>query len=404
MSPARHDAEQITAYCVSAIAGGIMFYRWLRMAKEDQQRVWRLYGWYSALMFCGSCFGAAAWASRIMFVKNRFEWTFNFHNLAERFSQRALDLSWTAAFVVTYAFEFLFLSAAQLMVLDRMSTFLSHAAPQLGDVMRARLVVGGRIVMAVVVLGNAAGLSANVAAAIYFQKSSDVHTTASAYYASNNTKDGLEQVASGVSLFQLGLYVLSVQRLFEVAVLFLIVAAFAVVGTMCAQHLSSALTVLHNSGPDKAANMRQTVDAAVTLGKEMRREIIVTTGFVFACFVLRSAASTMLALAFQLQNTAASCPGVVSDCDEACYNMFSHMNQWQIYTPVRTTAHTSPSPPHTISQEFQPTVVLISSPLALLVALWGMTNKRTRQLMSSRKQHTVDSAQLRRLHSSLPST
>jgi hypothetical protein len=48
------------------------------MAKEDQQRVWRLYGWYSALMACGSCFGVVAWASRIMFLVNRFECTFNF--------------------------------------------------------------------------------------------------------------------------------------------------------------------------------------------------------------------------------------------------------------------------------------------------------------------------------------
>ena len=33
--------------------------------------------------------------------------------------------------------------------------------------------------------------------------------------------------------------------------------------------------------------------------------------------------------------------------------------------------------------EFQLTVVLISSPLALMVALWGMTSKRALQLMKS---------------------
>jgi hypothetical protein len=263
------------------------------MAKEDQQRVWRLYGWYTALMFCGSCFGVVAWASRIMFLVNRFEWTFNFQNLAVRYSLRALDLSWTAAFVVAYAFEFLFLSAALLMVLDRMS----DAVPQqLGDVMRARLVVGGRIVMAVVVLGNAAGLSANVAAAIYFQKSSHDYNAASACYFSNNTNDGLEYVASGTSFFQRAIFVLSVQRLFEAAVLLLIVAAFAAVGIMCARRVSSALDGLHHSGLDMAAGMRiqqqfqQTVDVAVALGEEMRQEIIVTTSFVFVCFVLRSAA------------------------------------------------------------------------------------------------------------------
>ena len=66
---------------------------------EDRQRVWQLYGWYTGLMLCGSCFGVVAWVSRIMFLVYRFNWTFNFTNLAERYSLRALDLSWTAVFV-----------------------------------------------------------------------------------------------------------------------------------------------------------------------------------------------------------------------------------------------------------------------------------------------------------------
>ncbi len=39
--------------------------------------------------------------------------------------------------------------------------------------------------------------------------------------------------------------------------------------------------------------------------------------------------------------------------------------------------------------EFQLTVVLISSPLALLAALWGMTDKRTLQHMRSGRGQTV---------------
>ncbi len=34
---------QMAAYCVSALAGGIMFYRWRRLGQEEKQRVWRLY-------------------------------------------------------------------------------------------------------------------------------------------------------------------------------------------------------------------------------------------------------------------------------------------------------------------------------------------------------------------------
>ena len=46
------------------------------------------------------------------------------------------------------------------------------------------------------------------------------------------------------------------------------------------------------------------------------------------------------------------------------------MQGWLIYTP-----------------EFQLVVMLISSPLALLVALWGMTSERTLQQMESSQLH-----------------
>ena len=48
---------------------------------------------------------------------------------------------------------------------------------------------------------------------------------------------------------------------------------------------------------------------------------------------------------------------------------FYIMQQWLLYTP-----------------EFQLSVELISSPLTLLVALWGMTSKHTLRLMQSRRR------------------
>ena len=57
---------------------------------------------------------------------------------------------------------------------------------------------------------------------------------------------------------------------------------------------------------------------------------------------------------------------MTSPCDPTCYNVFTHLQQWMFNTP-----------------EFQLTIVLISSPLTLLVALWGMVTKVTLQLMRS---------------------
>jgi hypothetical protein len=76
----------------------------------------------------------------------------------------------------------------------------------------------------------------------------------------------------------------------------------------------------------------------------------------------------MFAVARQLQNTAKPCPGL-HDCHASCFNVFTHIVRWAAYTP-----------------EFQVTIVLISSPLTLLAALWGMTSKKTLQAMKSSEQ------------------
>ncbi len=35
--------------------------------------MWKLYGWFSGLTTCGSCFGAVAWAARMMDLVNNFK-------------------------------------------------------------------------------------------------------------------------------------------------------------------------------------------------------------------------------------------------------------------------------------------------------------------------------------------
>ena len=97
--------------------------------------------------------------------------------------------------------------------------------------------------------------------------------------------------------------------------------------------------------------------------------MVITTAVVFVAFVLRSVQSTMFAVSRHLQDGARRCPGVTSPCDPSCYNVFSHINQWAARTP-----------------EFQVTIVLLSSPLTLLVALWGMTSSQTLHSMKSKEQ------------------
>ena len=82
-----------------------MFFLWRRMDEDDRRRVWRLYGWFSGLMMCGSCFGAVAWAARMMYQVNLSAGLVAVQKRvqdAEGYSYLASFCSWRAAFIVTY--------------------------------------------------------------------------------------------------------------------------------------------------------------------------------------------------------------------------------------------------------------------------------------------------------------
>ncbi len=220
------------------------------------------------------------------------------------------------------------------------------------------------MVMAVVVLGNAVGLAANVAAAVHAQRAAEAFSTASALFAANSTQLANEYGSLSRTEGQLAVSISAVQSFCEVAVLLLIVAAFIVTGVACTRVISSRLLAVD------AASTPAAVGNYIHLsGRELRRRMVVTTAVVFIAFVLRSVHATMFAVARQLQDQAKTCPGVTGLCDASCRNVYTHMHVWMVSTP-----------------EFQVTIVLLSSPLTLLVALWGMTSRQMLQTMKSKEQ------------------
>ena len=132
------------------------------------------------------------------------------------------------ALITPYAIEFMCLSAAKLMVLDRMSVL---AAGQ-DEGTKKRWAAGGHVVMSVVVLGNAVGLAANIAAAVQYQQAAEAAWAESAHYASNhsdvNSTVSEELRARVFQDIQLAGSIVSVQSFCEVAVLLIIVVAFVV--------------------------------------------------------------------------------------------------------------------------------------------------------------------------------
>jgi hypothetical protein len=199
-------------------------------------------------------------------------------------------------------------------------------------------------------------------------------STASAYFAANNTKDGLSFFFLSEVEVQRGGSILSVQSFSEVAVLLLIVVAFVVVGVLSARRVSLALRevakmravrMFHN--PSQAES--PVFADATTQGRALRLRFVGATAFVFVAFVLRATFSTMSAVANQLRDVVTeACRG---GCNE-CHNSYYLFTQWMAYTP-----------------EFQLMIVLVSSPVALLVALWGMTSNATLYLMKTSQRQAL---------------
>ena len=266
---------------------------------------------------------------------------------------------------MAYAVEFLCLSIAQALVLDRMSDFAMPAetsrTSSAGD--QSRWVFCARVVVALLVLGNAIGLAGNIAAAPYFVRSADtsasVHSILSSGNANRDSQRALTTLAR--EQFDEASTVSSVQFFCEVAVLLLIVSAFTVVGALCLRRIA----FIFHSAAMAFSKSEQSSNPSFIAGRKVRKQIVITTVFVFVSFVLRTVHSFMQALAFQLSDVWRRCPGnTVGLCNAECYNMWTHMFRWLGRTP-----------------EFQVTVVLISSPLALLVALWGMTTETALKLL-----------------------
>jgi hypothetical protein len=320
-----------------------MLFLFFRLPQDDRKLIWKHYGSFTALIFSGSCIGIITWSCWMQYLTNNYTGMSLLPKPSEdRFVFFARAENWYAAHRITYAIEFLFLSVANLLVLDRMAGF------SMPNVMTTARAVVGAISSA-----NVVGLVGNSVTAAYHVQTAGYWTKASAAHAVNSSN--LEDLkAEARASTERTASLASVQSFSEVAALAIIVASFIVVGLHSIRRIRLAISAV----PD-----RSTVFASV------QRDVVITVSFSFFAFVLRCLFSSMFALALQLQNVGAKCPGATLDdshfCDP-CYNDYMHLWEWMDYTPV-----------------FRLLIILISSPLSLLVALWGMTGRRYLQLMRS---------------------
>jgi hypothetical protein len=336
-----------------------MFCLWRRIGEEGRPLVWRLYGWFSGLMFCGSGFGAVTygfWMQREVAYFSSISRSNDSYVASQRSSNSFKSQSErsSSVYVVSHAIEFLCLSTAQLLILDRMTDFAFPDPQGMKKRLRSCKLIG----LAAVLAANLVGLCANTIAAVKFAKASEYYETALVgdISSDSNTNVGLARTAN-----QSAHTISSIQMFCEVIVVLLIVIAFAVVGAACARRVRTALV---GNSVDKDVN---------AAGRRLHIRIVCTSTVVFLAFLFRSLFSTTYAVVSQLQNVANAniCPDPPSPsfyCSESCFNTYTRIWVWMVNTA-----------------ELEMAVAFVSSPLALLVSLWGMTSDRMLQLVRALK-------------------
>ena len=347
---------------MSALAHGTAFARWKRWSEEEKQKEWALYGWFTGLSFCGSTAGALAYACRLrqllpfcIYSKLSTIVGPTQAELQQMQTLRAEGRRWTAAHFALFPLELSCVVLAQLLVLRRMQQVAVKKSryPE-----RWRKATWG--LLGVVVSLNVLGIFCNFGAAFYYNQAAGFNVDSANAFAANDTATGmaLNRVSSQKSQFADG--VASIQRFSEVSVLMLIVAAFLIVGFFCARVIASAMQTLFTA-QERLSSIagvvgeqgRQNVAKASVQGKQLQRKVIGTVVFVFAALLVRSVFNFMYAVALALSNNGDPC--ALNYCD-TCKNDYSNIIGWILYTPA-----------------FQQVAILIASPIALLVALWGMS-------------------------------
>ena len=358
---------------MSALAHGTAFVRWKRQSKEEKQKGWALYGWFTGLSFCGSFAGALAYACRMLQLKGLFiffdlETIVNptLAQLQQMQSTRSEVRRWAASHYALFPFELGLVVLAKLLILHRTQLSAGTSHPERWR--KARLGLLGAVVLL-----SALGICSNFGAASYYIQASALSADSADAFAANNSAKGKELRGAASQKSSLAESVASIQRFSEVSILMLIIAAFTTVGFFSAQVIASALRTLF-SAQQRLVSVagaageqgRQLVADASFQGRQLQRKVLGTFVFVFMSVLVRSVFIVTYAVAQALQNTGDPC-GSNYYCDP-CKNVYANIQGWIVCTPA-----------------VQQVAVLIASPIALLVALWGMSGVRALEQIGAQR-------------------
>jgi hypothetical protein len=273
-------------------------------------------------------------------------------------------MRWLSVHAIAEPVALCFVTVTKLLVLGRLIYFINRDGRTLGS----RWVMLWRYLVGFVVLGNAAGFCGSIAASVFFTRAADAMSSSSSRYRDQEVvrREGFSDITSGTRTA-------SVFIAFETIMLLVIVLAFSIVGVRSARIIREALTAVSNASSNTTVSMsvtnpdarekffEATIQLAIVTGRTLKRKVVGTCSVAFLSFLVRAFFSLLFSLSNALQVSNVDCPNFTNRCSD-CYNTFSHILTWYLYSPDIIFPH-----------------VLVFEPVALLVVLWGMTSGQVLQ-------------------------
>ena len=401
----RFTLSQIASFAAAAVFSSVWFFRWLRLRaqhKELLNKVWRHFGWYSGLVFAGSVFGAVAWSANIpanaLYYDARDPARLNVATARRETLGLLSDHStWIATFQVSYGFEVMCLSFAQLMILGRLIKHAKSAQPRDKNVKykrdyRAVYVKVLNCIAAAVAVCGLVGMAASAAGSYYKTESGKLAARAADACSSSGayTPAAIILALNSSALNKKADQVISVQNTSEMVAMLLIVATYLVVVPICMIALRRTGVFLHSTrnrfaAANAPARLLQAVDADATSSSAtsssaeslsraqqvvnltlqatvaQQRRLTAVCVVVFLTFLPRAIFDVIQAIGNQETTLNPKC----AVCD-TCQSVYLLINIWLRYT-----------------SEFRAIAVALSSPLPLSVSLWFMMSEQERELLGA---------------------
>ena len=355
----------------TAVVSFYCFFRWYVLEPIQRGKVWRLHSWFCACICCCSVLSLLTWSSysaQYLYSVYSDDAEANSSNSSQARAAylNAAASDWQIVFNISYPVEFLLMSVIKTVILTRMTLVVQAASRS--AVLKRRILVLQRAVMALVALGCVVGICGNIATSVsMYQVARYSREKGDAWI--KGDMPAVTAAAQGFDVyFEENERRTSVQCLAEIIVLLSIIVGY----------MLSAFFVLSSQTRAIRATSVDVLEKHIEKMRYIRRQIIIVVFVTFVSLLVRCVYAVMNGLAGLGYRSFSTGSTRSATCEDPCADCQS---KWEILDAWLD-----------IAPNFQCWIIFFSEPVTLLVSLWGMISPESRLLLfapASQPKETV---------------